>query len=196
MYHKQAQFPKSDNIKAYVIGKKSMLKIGNAPPPYQKRTELNQKPWHEPNRGFCEPTIYPLLLYTTRGKLATALTINLLCMQTGTPTHSVSKLVRTPKDQVSKEQPSTVTGECNAQCWFSQIKQAVAHLCCSKTLTVSSQTHFPVHVPYAPFPKTIKQLPKWQSSNLQQFRGGQTNGPVTWIVGGDGIQTQGRREGW
>lgn len=59
-----------------------------------------------------------------------------------------------------------------------------------------SQTHFPLHVPYASFPKTIQQLLEWQSSNLQQqFRGGQTDGPVTGRVGGDGIQTQRRREG-
>lgn len=57
------------------------------------------------------------------------------------------------------------------------------------------QSHFSVHVPYAPFSETIQQLPEWQSSNLQQIGGSQTDGPVIGRVGGDCIQTQGRREG-
>lgn len=47
-----------------------------------------------------------------------------------------------------------------------RIKQATAHR--NETYLTDS---FLVHVPYASFPKTIQQLPEWQSSNLlQQFK--------------------------
>ncbi len=120
-----------------------------------------------------------------------------MCMQTGTHPHSfkISQISKTQEIRWVKPPCAMYTCQVTGECVFSQMKQAAAHLCCSQTLTWSSQTHFPVHVPYAPFPKTIQQLPEWQSSNLQQFKGGQSDGPVTGRVGGDRIQTQWRREG-
>lgn len=144
--------------------------------------------------------VYVLTIHTQRQVDCWPLTrhsiLSLMCIQTGIhPQFQISK--------VSKPQENRWLKTHHVQCilvkwlvsamhnvWFyPQMKQAAVHLCCSQTL--SSQTHFPVHVPYALFPKTIQQLPEWQSFNLQQFRGGQTDGPVT--GGGGRIQTQGRR---